>query len=310
MELERIEEFLLKSVGKKGSTVKSICDKLDVKDYELLGVIELLKQNGALLDVIDGTVYRLAQPKQTKDVYTIPNKLDTIKLLSISDTHFCSNYDRLDIMRYLADKANDQGIHYILHSGDFTDGVSNRPEHVYELKEHSFEGQVDYCVQNYPKFDGTTYAIGGNHDAWHYKKCGSDVVKAIAKQRDDIVYLGPDVADLKIGKLKVRLFHGKGGPAYALSYKLQKYADAIPQVERPDILQTGHIHRSFYMKYDNTHCFQTSALIDNTPFARSMGFPNEKSCWWVTVHTDDNGNPVIIEPQLETFGEKILRKRR
>jgi predicted phosphodiesterase len=310
MELERIQNFLLKTVGKRGCSLSFICDKLNIKDYELLGVIELLKQNGALLDVIDGNVYKLAQPKQAQDVYVVPSKLETVKLLAISDTHFCSKYDRLDIMRYLADKANNKGVNYILHSGDFTDGVSNRPEHIYELKEQSFEGQVDYCVENYPQFNGTTYAIGGNHDGWHYKRCGSDVVKAIAKQRDDIIYLGPDVADLKIGKLKIRLFHGKGGNAYALSYKLQKYADSIPQAEKPDILQTGHIHRSFYMNYDGTHCFQTSALIDNTPFARSMGFPNEKSCWWITVHMDSNGNPIIIEPQLETFGDKVLKKKR
>ena len=83
--------------------------------------------------------------------------------------------------------------------------------------------------------------------------------------------MGSDVADMKIGKLKVRLFHGKGGNAYAKSYKVQKYLDSIPLEERPHILQTGHIHQSFYMKQDDTHCFQTSCLEDLTPFAR-LGF--------------------------------------
>lgn len=101
----------------------------------------------------------------------------------------------------------------------------------------------------------------------------------IAKDRDDIVYLGPDVADMRIGKLKIRLFHGSGGGAYAKSYKLQKYLDTIPLEERPDILQTGHIHQSFYMKQDHTHCFQTSCLEDQTPYCRSMGLANDKSCW-------------------------------
>ena len=73
-------------------------------------------------------------------------------------------------------------------------------------------------------------------------------MKSIAKERDDIKYLGADAADMKIGKLKIRLYHGVGGLAYAKSYKLQKYLDAIPIEERPDILQTGHIHQSFYMK--------------------------------------------------------------
>ena len=59
--------------------------------------------------------------------------------------HFkaASKYDRLDILRYLYAKAEEQGIKHILHSGDFTDGRSNRPEQVYELKEPSYEGQID-----------------------------------------------------------------------------------------------------------------------------------------------------------------------
>ncbi len=103
-------------------------------------------------------------------------------------------------------------------------------------------------------------------------------MKAIADKREDITYLGADVADLKIGNLKVRLFHGSGGGAYAKSYKLQKYLDSIPMDERPDILQTGHIHQSFYMKQDGTHCFQTSCLEDQTPYCRGKGLANDKSC--------------------------------
>jgi len=83
---------------------------------------------------------------------------------------------------------------------------------------------------------------------------------------------------MHIGKLKIRLFHGSGGGAYAKSYKLQKYLDSIPLEERPHILQTGHIHQSFYMKQDHTHCFQVSCLEDQTPYCRSMGLANDKSC--------------------------------
>ena len=197
-----------------------------------------------------------------------------------------------------------------MHSGDFTDGKSNRPEHIYELKETSYDGQIDYCVDKYPTFNGKTYVISGNHDNWWYKSTGSEIVRAIANRRDDIIYLGSDVADLKIGKLKIRLYHGKGGSAYAKSYKLQKYLDAIPLEERPHILQTGHIHQSFYMKQDNTHCFQTSCLEDLTPFARSMGFSSDKSVWWVDVTMDEKGNIQHISQELETFGNKKLVKRR
>ena len=148
------------------------------------------------------------------------------------------------------------------------------------------------------------------HDDWWYKSTGSEIVKAIAKRRDDIVYLGSDVADLKIGKLKIRLFHGKGGNAYAKSYKIQKYLDSIPLEERPHILQTGHVHQSSYMKQDDTHCFQTSRLEDLTPFARSMGLANDKSVWWVDVNIDDRGKIESINQELETFNAKKLVRRK
>ena len=136
---------------------------------------------------------------------------------------------------------------------------------------------------------------------------------AIISARGAIGYLltsfTRDVADMKIGKLKVRLFHGKGSNAYAKSYKIQKYLDTIPTEELPDILQTGHIHQAFYYKQNKTHCFQTSCLEDQTPFARSMGLSNDKSVWWVDVYMDDNGRPIKVEPVLEEFGKKLVRKK-
>ena len=300
----------IKILLKKKKSFVDICKELQLKDYEAIGLVNLMKQDGELIDYVNGELVRLKTPPKTNDVYQVSTNSTHIPLLLISDTHLCSKYDRLDILRYLYDKAEDRGIKYILHSGDFTDGRSNRPEHIYELKETSYEGQVDYCVDKYPTYSGKTYVISGNHDDWWYKSTGSEIVKAIAKRRDDIVYLGSDVADLKIGKLKIRLFHGKGGNAYAKSYKVQKYLDSIPLEERPHILQTGHVHQSFYMKQDDTHCFQTSCLEDLTPFARSMGLANDKSVWWVDVNIDDRGKIESINQELETFNTKKLVRRK
>jgi len=219
-----------------------------------------------------------------------------------------SKFDRLDILRYLYAKAEDNNVNYILHSGDLTDGLSGRPQQLYDLKETSYTGQRDYVVDKYPKSSIPTYLIAGNHDLWWIKQCGADICKDISNQREDLHYLGSDCEDLKIGKLKIRLFHGKGGGSYAKSYKLQKYLDSIPTDELPHILQTGHIHQAFYMKQGNTHCFQTSCLQDLTPFERSMGFSNDKSVWWVDVYFDNNGNVYSINPQLETFGKTLVKR--
>lgn len=306
MEKQAIDK--LKYLINKKYDLKSICEKLELEKYEVLGLIQIMKEDGELVDYIEGKIIKLKKPKKTNDVYLISNNLEHLKLLLISDTHICSKYERLDILRYLYNKAESMGIKHILHSGDFTDGRSNRPEHIYELKEHSFLGQVQYVIEKYPSFSGKTYVIQGNHDNWWYKSNGSEIMKPVSKARDDIVYLGADVADLKIGKLKIRLFHGQGGMAYAKSYKLQKYLDAIPINEKPHILQMGHIHQAFYFKQDNTHCFQTSCLEDATPYTRSLGLVNDKSCWWLDIYFDNKGNVYKIIPELETFNKKLVRR--
>ena len=151
-------------MAKKGKSFNIICEELKLKDYEIIGLIVLMSQEGYNIDYIDGEIIIRKTPRKNQDIYEIPYNLEHLKLLLISDTHLCSKYDRLDILRYLYDKAEKNKVQHILHSGDFTDGKSNRPEHVYELKEHSYEGQVDYCVDKYPNFSGKTYVIQGNHD--------------------------------------------------------------------------------------------------------------------------------------------------
>ena len=294
----------------KRRSFAEVCSELGLQDYEVIGLTKLLHEKGYMIDYVEGELVKLKTPLKTDDIYQVPSQSDYIKLCLISDTHLCSKYDRVDILRYIYEKADKNGVKIVLHSGDFTDGRSNRPEHIYELKETSFDGQIDYCVDKYPYVEGiTTYAIQGNHDDWWYKSTGSEIMKGISMQRPDIVYLGSGYADLKIGKLKIRLFHGKSGQAYAKSYKIQKYLDSIPLEERPAILQTGHIHQSFYMKQDNTHCFQTSCLEDMTPYSKSMGLSNDKSCWWVEAGIDSHGNIVELHQELECFGPKLIRRK-
>ena len=300
----------LKYLVNKKKTLLEICEALELKDYEVIGLVELMKQDGELVDYINGEIIKLKKPKQNNDVYEIPHNLEKLKLLLISDTHLCNKADRLDILNYLYDKAEDKGIKYILHSGDLTDGIyQNRPQHIYELKCYGFDEHLEYVVDKYPKFSGKTYFIGGNHMDTYFKNGGSDMGNAISKIRNDLIYLNPDTADLKIGKVGIHMHHGGGGRSYSLSYKLQRYVETLPQDKKIDIVMQGHFHNAMYMYYMGKHCFQVGALEDETPFSRSMGFKNEKSCYWVDIDFDDKGNIYSITPKLETFGKKLIRRR-
>lgn len=303
---ELVEKLQIYLTKKHSPQVDKVAKDLDLEEYQVYGLVEMLKKKGYLFDILDNKIVKI-KPLKENDIYEIPNNLDHLKLLLISDTHLGSKYDRLDILRYLYKKAEEIGVNYVLHSGDLTEGVSGRPQQLYELRECSYTGQRDYVVDKYPKSDIPTYIISGNHDLWWIKKCGSDIVKDICDRREDLHYLGSDCEDLRIGKLRIRLYHGNGGSAYAKSYKLQKYLDSIPPEERPHILQTGHVHNAFFMKQGNTYCYQTSCLQDLTPYERSMGFGNEKSCWWLDVYMDKRGNPIHITQDLECFTKKKVR---
>lgn len=308
MEKEIINK--IKYLINKKKTLKEICEELELKDYEVIGLVEIMKQDGELLDYVNGEVIKLKKPTQNNDIYELPNNIEHLKLLLISDTHLCSKYDRLDILNYLYDKAEDRGIKYVLHCGDVLDGLYvNRPQHIYELRCVGFDEHLDYVVNKYPHFSGKTFFIGGNHMDTYFKNGGSDMGKAISREREDLVYLNPDTADLKIGKVGIHMHHGGGGRSYSLSYKLQRYVETLPQDKKIDIVMQGHFHKAMYMYYMGKHCFQVGALEDETPFSRSMGFKNEKSCYWVDIDFDDKGNIYSITPELETFGKKLIRRR-
>lgn len=296
----------IKYLINKKKTFNEICDELQLKSYELIGIIKQMNEKGHLVDYIDGEIIKLNKPV-INDLYELKNDLEHLKLLIISDTHLCNNSDRLDILNYLYDKAGNKDVKHVLHVGDLVDGIyTNRPQHIYELKKHGYDEHVEYVSDKYPRYNGKTYFITGNHEHTYTRNGGSDIGRAISKNRDDMIYLGPDAADLKIGKLKIRLFHGAGGPAYSKSYKLQRYVETI--AEKPHLALKGHDHTAFYMNYQDIHCFQVGALLDDTLYSRSMGFKNEKSCWWVDVWFDNKGQPYIIQPQIETFGNARVKK--
>ena len=81
----------------------------------------------------------------------------------------------------------------------------NRPQHIYELRCVGFDEHLDYVVNKYPHFSGKTFFIGGNHMDTYFKNGGSDMGKAISREREDLVYLNPDTADLKIGKVGIHM---------------------------------------------------------------------------------------------------------
>ena len=70
METKELCEKIKKLLKKKKSFI-DICKELQLKDYEIIGLVNLMKQDGELIDYINGELVRLKTPPKNDDVYQI-----------------------------------------------------------------------------------------------------------------------------------------------------------------------------------------------------------------------------------------------
>lgn len=306
--MEEIREKIKFLVRKKKSLIE-ICKELDLSQQEVIGIVTLMKEDGELVDYVKGEIIRIKKLVVSGEETFVRDDAKVIKMILISDTHMGSKAERQDVIKYLYGYADENDIKYVLHSGDLTDGYyPNRPQQVYELKKHGYDEQLDHVVSKYPRFNGKTYFVTGNHDFTHIRNGGGDIGRAIAREREDMVYLGADQGDLTINKLKIHMYHGAGGRAYAKGYKLQRYAETLTP-GKYDILTRGHSHDALYMYYLDMHCFQCGALVNETQFSRMLGLKNEISAWIVKAYLDQKGKPYAIEQRQEVFTKKRVKSK-
>jgi predicted phosphodiesterase len=109
-------------------------------------------------------------------------------------------------------------------------------------------------------------------------------------------------ADIEIEGVKIRLHHGDGGGAYALSYKGQKLAEQIPSGDKPRILLIGHYHTCFYFFYRNIHILNCGAFQGQTSYLIRKGLNPAIGGWIVEVRTGKEKNDILsITPSWIPF---------
>lgn len=218
-----------------------------------------------------------------------------IKIGVIGDTHLGSLYSDLSVLRNAYRMFAAEQVQGVYHAGDLLDGEKIYRGQEYEIRVHGGDAQVAYCVKNYPRVEGlNTYFICGNHDYSFYKRSGVDPGKMIAKERPDMIYLGPDEQDVVLrgeGRAKaiLRLVHPRKGTAYALSYQIQKMIEAWSGGNKPAIVLVGHYHKSEYLFYRNVHAFQVGTTQHQTPYMRGQNIAAMVGFWIVEVTLTAHG---------------------
>lgn len=244
------------------------------------------------------------EPSSHKSVW---DGTKTLKIAIMGDTQMGSKYTQLTHLNNFYDICKEEGIKDVYHTGDITDGLKMRVGHEYELYAVSADDMIEDVVKRYPKRDGiTTHFITGNHDASIYKQVGYDVGNAIARQRDDMEYLGRDCSVVYLTpKCKLELRHPWDGTAYALSYKLQKMIESMESDSKPNILAVGHYHKAEYMFYRNVHALQTGCFQAQTPFTRGKNISVHLGGWIVEIKVTDDGTIKSFAPRFIPYYASI-----
>ncbi len=221
----------------------------------------------------------------------------SIRFAACGDVHLGSLYDRHDLLEKMFQICEKEKIKDIFHAGDVFDGIKVYKGQEYELEFHGADAQLNHAVDTWPKDTGImTHFIGGNHDYSFFRHGGLDICTKFAKERpNDVTFLGQDegIVGLKTGDtvLNMMLVHPLGGSAYTISYRSQKFIEALPGGRKPHILLLGHFHKADFLPcYRNVLAFQVGCLQSQTPhFMRPKGLAAHLGFWIIELRATKEG---------------------
>ncbi len=300
---------------KKEQSFDELKDRLGYSELELEGVIDILNTYGREIEIVneggERVVRKHVQIHKDPTIKPPKEELHKVEMLVASDTHYGSIWCQPSFVNTAAREAYNRGIKIALHIGDITDGdyAPLRPNHPKETFLHGSTAQIDYVVENLPRYPGMTwYGITGSHDKTHEFKYGDRVGDILAKKRPDFIYLGEDKGIFTVDNCKIELFHPGGGTSRILSTKAQNGIDQLASKTKPNIQIRGHYHKVFYMFYRNIHEIYCPCNVDTSKFMMLNELPNLMGDYFLTVYYDDLGNVQYLDVEPMLFNQDDVRQ--
>lgn len=202
----------------------------------------------------------------------------------VSDTHFGSKKADVDSLHKFYDIAYASGVRTFLHAGDWMDGMRVYKGQEMQQNKIGFDEQVKAVIEDYPRMNGViTYGIVGNHDDSFMSVGGADALGAVCAYRPDIRNIGFYQGYVELDGFKIRLHHPDGGGAYAISYKIQKFLEAMR--DELDLYVVGHYHTSLAIPgYNGVKLSLMAGSFQRaTDFAYRKGLREIIGGWIVTM---------------------------
>lgn len=298
--MDNIEEMLneLQELTASEIKVSDIAKELEITDIQVMGMVNMLKEQGLNIVVVkkDDGIYLLNQGErkyQNDYKYSFSSGNDHImKFLVISDTRFGSKFAQKTILNELYQRAHDQGINHVIHTGNITEGLYKMSDNMIDtLIEKDTYSQAKYVIQNYPYIEGMkTYFITGKKDQAHLKENKIDIGNKISNERDDLIYIGNKRCTVYVDNVEMLLLNRNQRKTYTQSYRAQKLIDAMRSEDKPDILLYGGLLQSEKYMYRDVRVMSIPSMCATTWEMEEKEYSNTVGAWILEIETDKKGN--------------------
>ena len=306
---------LMKLLTKGSFTIEELSNRTGLIPRDIRGKIKELEDKKYNIQYKENKVEltKEMKPGNTQKLNIDYWKGDKIKIGFVSDTHLCSKFERLPELNLLYDVFADEGIEVVYHGGNYIDGECRFNK--YDIHTIGMTPQVEYFVKNYPKRKGilTKFIAGDDHEGWYAQRERINIGRytqqeALEAGRSDLEYIGYLECDIPFegvkGKSWMRVMHGGGGTAYALSYTPQKIVESLQGGEKPRVLLLGHYHKIDYCYPREVHVIQMGCFEDQTTWMRKKKIQAHIGGGILHMRLAKDGTINRIMPEFITFFNK------
>ncbi len=314
---ETIDQLL--ELTKKEKHISLVSSALGYSDYEIIGLAHDLNEAGYNIVVkqFDDGFHIINQgdiiDKETSTYSFETDDSNEFKFVGISDVRLGANNQQLTILNDIYRKAQEMGIHNVIICGNISAGLKPITDDSNFITDT--QGQIDYIVANFPKVEGiTTYFISGKLDDKHLSKNKVNIGKRISDARPDMVYLGEDICDITVDRVKMQVMSANLSKTYTASYRVQQIIDAARSEDKPDLFVYGGALQMEKFSYRDVKCLSVPGVCATDKEMKKKRYSNTIGAWYATVKTDEKGklesftaidSPYYISNKQENNGPTI-----
>lgn len=124
--MEEKKELLL-NLTQRETSLKKLCDELELSKYEILSLAEEIKRDGINIveKIKDDDIYLFNQGEilDSENVYNFTSDNGKFKFVAISDLRLGSKYQQLSILNNIYENAYRMGYKNVIICGNITEGL-------------------------------------------------------------------------------------------------------------------------------------------------------------------------------------------